>query len=112
MGSGDAHLPGVRIVHGIAAPGADATTLGNTVFVRAGVHLGPLLARHEFEHVLQFRRYGWIGFFRRYLPPYLLGRLRRRGHLGAYRRIPFEIEADWRSRRSLGLGVVTGAGPQ
>lgn len=98
----------IRVVHGIAAPGATATTLGSTVFVRRGVTMSPRLRRHEYEHVLQFWRHGWLGFFRRYLPAYLGWRLRRHRHLGAYRRIPFEIQAEWRARRELGIGVLGG----
>lgn len=94
----------MRVVHGIAAPGAAATTLGSTVFVRRGARFGPRLRRHEHEHVRQFARFGWIGFFRRYLGAYLLWRMRRHGHWGAYRRIPFEVEAEWRARRALGIG--------
>lgn len=90
----------VRVVHGCAAPGAAATTLGSTVFVRRGVSLGPRLARHEYEHVLQFARYGWVGFFVRYLGSYLRWRVRGYGHWAAYRRIPFEISAEWRARRT------------
>ena len=96
----------IRIVHGWAAPGASAVTFGRTVFVRKGVTMGPRLRRHEYEHVLQYHRYGRIGFLRRYLWSYLRWRLRRHRHDGAYRRIPFEIEAEWRARRALGIGVV------
>lgn len=95
----------IRIVHGFAAPGATATTLGATVFVRRGRELSPRLRRHEYEHVLQFHRHGWIGFFRRYVGAYLRWRLRGYGHWPAYRRIPFEIEAEWRARRELGIGT-------
>jgi hypothetical protein len=31
--------------------------------------------------------------------------LRRKGHAGAYRRIPLEIEADWLARRTLATAV-------
>ncbi len=96
----------IRIVSGFAAPGASATTLGSTVFVRRGVVMSARLRRHEYEHVLQFHRFGWLGFFRRYLWAYLRWRLRGYGHWGAYRRLPFEIEAEWRARRELGMGVA------
>lgn len=95
----------IRIIRGFAAPGAAATTLGRTVFVRRDVVLSDRLRRHEYEHVLQFHRHGWIGFFRRYLWAYLRWRLRRHPHWAAYRRIPFEIQAEWRARRELGIGV-------
>lgn len=95
----------IRVVRGFAAPGASATTLGSTVFVRRDVTMSPRLRRHEYEHVLQFARFGWIGFFRRYLGAYLGWRVRRHRHRDAYRRIPFEIQAEWRARRELGIGV-------
>ena len=96
----------IRIVPGFAAPGATATTLGSTVFVRRGVTMSARLRRHEYEHVLQFHRHGWIGFFRRYLWSYVRWRLRGYGHWPAYRRIPFEIQAEWRARREPVSGTV------
>lgn len=95
----------IRIVRGVAAPGASATTLGSTVFVRRGVEMSPRLRRHEYEHVLQFHRFGRLGFLRRYIAAYVRGRVVGYGHLGAYRRIPFEIQAEWRARRELGIGT-------
>lgn len=94
------------MVRGFAAPGASATTFGRTVFVRRGVTMSPRLFRHEYEHVLQFSRHGRVRFLVRYLGAYLVWRARRHGHPGAYRRIPFEIEAEWRARRELGIGVL------
>ena len=60
------------------------------------------LARHEAEHVRQWRRLGVAGFLARYFGSYL--RLRWQGwpHLGAYRRIPLEVEAEWVARQSVG----------
>lgn len=95
----------IRVVSGFAAPGATATTLGSTVFVRRGVTMSPRLRRHEYEHVLQFHRHGWVGFFRRYLGSYLRWRLRWYGHWAAYRRIPFEIQAEWRAQREVAAGT-------
>ena len=46
-------------------------------------------------HVEQYRRLGLAGFLVRYLAAYLRGRLAGYGHVGAYRRIPLEIEAGW-----------------
>lgn len=94
------------MVRGLAAPGASATTIGRTVFVRRGVELGPRLRRHEHEHVLQFHELGVPRFLARYLGEYLRWRLRRHGHRGAYLRISFEVRAEWRARRDLGIGVV------
>lgn len=96
----------VRWVHLGAAPGADATTIGRTVFVRRGVEPSERLRRHEYEHVLQFHALGRTRFLVRYLGEYLRWRLRRHGHKGAYRRISFEVRAEWRARRALGIGVV------
>lgn len=95
----------VRIVRGFAAPGASATTLGRTVFVRRGVTMSPRLRRHEYEHVLQFHRLGRIRFLVRYFAEYVIWRVRRHGHDGAYQRISFEVRAEWRARRELGIGV-------
>ena len=61
----------------------------------------PYLLRHELVHVRQWRRYGVIGFLTRYVGSYVHGRLRGYTHRNAYRRIPFEIEADWVARRIL-----------
>jgi hypothetical protein len=58
-----------------------------------------LLLHHERVHVLQWRSFGAVGFLGRYVGAYLLWRLRGYSHDAAYRRIPFEIEADWRARR-------------
>ncbi len=86
-------------------PGAAAWTLGSLVIVRRR-HAGRrLLMAHEVEHVRQWRQRGVVGFLVWYLTGYARGRLRGRDHGAAYRRIPAEIEADWRSRRSLGIGV-------
>jgi hypothetical protein len=91
---------GVRVVEGgPVPPGADGITIGSWIFVRRG-HGGPgYLIDHEQVHVLQWRLYGPVGFLGRYLGHYLRWRLRGYGHQAAYRRIPFEIEADWRARR-------------
>ena len=96
----------VRWVRLVAAPGADATTFGRTVFVRRGVELSERLRRHEYEHVLQYHELGRLRFLVRYLAEYALWRLRRHGHRGAYRRISFEVRAEWRARRACGIGVV------
>jgi len=93
-------------VRGLAAPGAAATTFGRTVFVRRGVTPSDRLRGHEYEHVLQFHELGRARFLVRYVGEYLLWRLRRHGHAGAYRRISLEVRAEWRARRSLGIGVA------
>jgi len=96
----------VRWVRLAAAPGADATTIGRTVFARRGVAVSERLRRHEYEHVLQYHELGRARFLVRYVGEYLRWRLRRHGHRGAYRRISFEVRAEWRARRALGIGVL------
>lgn len=91
-------------VGGPVPKNADGITLGSLVIVREGKDT-PYLLRHEQVHVRQWRRYGTVGFALRYLGSYLLWRLRRKGHKGAYRRIPLEIEADWVARRQLATAV-------
>ena len=83
---------------------ADGLTLPGLVIVRSGKST-PYLLRHELVHVRQWRRYGLIGFSVRYSAAYVVWRLRRKDHAGAYRRIPMEIEADWVARRSLSTAV-------
>jgi hypothetical protein len=93
---------GYVLVEGGPVPrGASAITLGRFVIVRSGHATSPYLIRHEVVHVRQWRRYGVFGFLRRYLGAYVVWRLRRKGHRGAYLRIPFEVEADWLARRML-----------
>jgi hypothetical protein len=84
--------------------GSSGITIGRFVMVRDG-HVSPYLLRHELVHVRQWRRHGAIGFLARYLGAYALGRFRRKGHRGAYLRIPLEIEADWVARRQLATAV-------
>lgn len=92
-------------VGGPVPKGADGITVGRMVMVRSGHEHSSYLLRHEQVHVRQWRRHGPIGFPVRYLGAYLLGRLRREGHRGAYLRIPFEVEADWVARRTLRRGI-------
>jgi hypothetical protein len=86
-------------------PGAAAVTLGSWVLVRRGCEADELLVRHELVHVEQYRALGVAGFLGRYLRAYVRWRLRGYGHWAAYRRIPFEIEADWWARRSFVAGA-------
>ena len=87
-------------VGGPVPPGADAITLGSLISVRTGHEGSARLMRHEAVHVRQWHRYGLVGFGARYLGWYAWWRLCGKGHQGAYRRIPFEIEADWLARRT------------
>jgi Domain of unknown function (DUF4157) len=90
---------------------ASAITLGRVVIVRTGHADSPYLLRHELVHVRQWRRYGVFGFLRRYLGSYVLWRTRRKGHRGAYLRIPFEVEADWLARRMVATAAERAATP-
>jgi hypothetical protein len=92
-------------VGGPVPKGSDGITLGPLIIVRSGCESSSYLIRHEHVHVRQWKRYGIVGFSARYLGSYAKGRLLRRGHKGAYRRIPFEIEADWIARRSISTAV-------
>ena len=87
-----------RWVGGPVPPGVAAITIGRLVSVRRRAAGNERLLRHELVHVEQWRRFGVAGFLVRYLGSYLGWRLRLYGHKAAYRRIPLEIEADWRSR--------------
>ena len=93
-------------VGGPVAPGAAATTLGSVVLVRRRFAGDARLIAHELEHVRQWRRFGLVGFSWRYLLPYLRGRLHGYPHWGAYRRVPFEIEAEWIARTGSGVSRI------
>lgn len=99
------HPGHLRWVGGPVPPGADAWTLGSLVIVRRRHAGSSHLLHHELEHVRQYREQGFLRFLRRYLTDYLRLRLRGWGHDAAYRRIPAEVEAEWRTRRALGIGV-------
>jgi hypothetical protein len=86
----------------IGAPvprGSEAITIGRHVFMRKRSIDDHELLTHELVHVAQWKAYGTIRFLSIYFGDYVSGRLRGYGHKGAYRRIRFEIEADWRARR-------------
>ena len=94
-----------RWIGGPVPKGSAAITVGSWILVRSGHEHDPLLVRHELVHVGQYRRFGVAGFLVRYVARYLGSRLRGYPHWAAYRRIPFEIEAEWRSRRSFVAGT-------
>ena len=87
-------------VGGPVAPGAAATTIGSLILMRRRAVGNARLLRHELVHVRQYRELGIPRFLAAYLLAYLGGRLRRHPHGAAYRRIPFEAEAEWIARRS------------
>jgi len=92
---------GYWLLVGLAAPGAAATTLGRLILIRSWAVDDQHILRHELEHVRQWREQGVVRFLVRYLGSYFRWRARAYPHWGAYRRIPFEIEAEWRARRAL-----------
>jgi hypothetical protein len=94
------------LVGGPVPPGSSAITIGRLVSVRKRAAGSERLLRHEQAHVEQYRSHGVLGFLRRYVADYLGWRARGYRHRSAYRRIPFEASAEWRARRSLGIGVV------
>lgn len=53
----------------------------------------PVLLRHEWVHVQQVRRVGWIWFYLTYLMEHLNGWLVWRDWDVAYRNISYEVEA-------------------
>jgi len=98
---------GYRLWVGGPVPrGSAAITLGRVVIVRHGHEGSEHLLRHERVHVRQWRRHGVLGFTVRYLGSYAKWRLLRKGHRGAYLRIPLEIEAEWVARRTLATAVA------
>lgn len=79
-----------RLLRWLLPDDKEAFTFGQHVFCRGRASL-PLLA-HEAAHVGQFRRYGIVGFFRRYWMHQLWN---------GYVRNPMEIEARERAVRIL-----------
>jgi hypothetical protein len=92
------HPGHLRWIGGPVPPGASAITIGRLVVVRERAAADPRLLRHELVHVEQWDRLGTLGFLRRYLGAYLWWRAHAHGHWDAYRRIPLEVEAEWRAR--------------
>jgi len=88
-------------VGGPVPQGAVAITVGSLIIVRDGYEYSEHLLRHELVHVRQWRRHGFLGFGVRYVAAYAKWRLCRKGHYGAYLRIPLEVEAEWSARRAL-----------
>lgn len=74
-------------------------TIGRLVIARKASCGSQLLLEHEAVHVQQFRKLGIAGFFVKYVGQYLGFRSRHYSHWAAYRRISFEVEAEWKSRR-------------
>jgi hypothetical protein len=89
------------LVGGPVPPGAAAITIGPIVSVRRDAVHSARLLRHEAVHVRQWREHGFLGFLMRYVGAYARLRLRGYGHWAAYRRIPFEVEAEWEARTNV-----------
>lgn len=81
--------------------GSAGITLGKLVIMRSRGASDRLL-RHELIHVRQFADEGAPRFLARYVGHYLRWRARGYPHMGAYRRIPHEIEAYWLERLESG----------
>jgi hypothetical protein len=81
-------------VGGPVPPGYSGITIWTLISVRREVADDAHLLRHELEHVRQWREHGPFRFLRRYVGSYLGLRWQGYGHGEAYRRIPFEIEAE------------------
>lgn len=90
-----------RWVGGPVPPGVAAITIGPVISVRRHRSGDRKLLRHELVHVEQWRRLGPLRFLCRYLAAYLRCRVRGYGHWAAYRRVPLEVEAEWRARRGM-----------
>src|SRR5690606_5075817 len=72
---------------------ADAITLFPFIFY-AEASPADHLRRHEWEHVAQIRKLGWLKFYLRYLWEYFCHRLIARwSHYDSYANITFELEA-------------------
>ena len=95
-----------RWVGGPVPRGSSAITIGPVVSIRRRSAGNETLLRHELVHVEQWRRLGVVGFLSRYLGAYFRWRLLFHAHRDAYRRIPLEIEADWRAKAPGAAGAV------
>ncbi len=98
-------IPMPRIVQLLVANGVDAITLGSTIMMRPDRYERAIegeeaeLIAHELVHVEQWRRYGPVGFLRRYLLDYARLRMIGLTHDQAYRGIGFEHDAYTRAKR-------------
>ncbi len=92
--------------------GASGVALGRRLFLSregarrfdGGGSAGVGLLAHEIAHVLQYRRFGFLGMLARYALDYLRGRRAWVGHHAAYRGIGFEQEA-WELGEAVGALV-------
>lgn len=71
---------------------AGATTIYPWILIADGTFADEML-QHEFVHVRQVRRMGWLGFYLSYLWEYLKLRFKGLAHKAAYYKIPYEEEA-------------------
>lgn len=74
--------------------GAAAVTLGNTIYyAESPKKVSMKLKRHEFTHVAQFEKLGYLGFFSIYFSEYIINRLKGQSHWEAHKNISLEKEA-------------------
>lgn len=73
--------------------GFTAISLCGVVFVRRGHKIDKVMLNHEYIHALQQREMLWLPFFIAYLAEWLVGLIRYRSAMKAYRNISFEREA-------------------
>ena len=98
-------VPMPRMVQLLMPRGVSAITLGSTIMIRPDRYERALegeeaeLVAHELIHVEQWRRYGPVGFLRRYLLDYARLRMIGLTHDQAYRGIGFEHDAYTRAKR-------------
>lgn len=59
----------------------------------AGTLPSKKLRAHEWAHVEQVKRHGWLRFYTSYLLYYVAARVQGRGHFKAYWLNPYEMEA-------------------
>jgi hypothetical protein len=71
-----------------------AITFGNVIIAKfIHAHLISRIARHEYTHVEQYRRYGVFGFLYLYLSYFIKGLISYKNWLKAYYYNPLEVEA-------------------
>lgn len=92
-------------VGGPVPPGYSGITIGSLISVRRDAAGDSHLLRHELEHVRQWHEHGPVGFLLRYLGSYIGARLNGHSHADAYRRIPFEVEAERAASAQLDAGT-------
>ena len=96
----------IHLVGRPAPKDAAAITIGPVISVRSGHETSQRLMEHEEVHVVQWAKFGWLGFLTRYLSSYFGSRIQGFPHWAAYRRIPLECEAEWIARRQAAMAKI------